>query len=289
MRRTFLLSVVASLVACDLGQSDEQAAYQESMMSSQARQVVDDTVAFHQPGRPLDPLQLAADMEAFVASGSDCATIYSEGADISVDFGEEGCEYMGRTFTGAVSVTFTEGDASSEAAISFDSLSDGIVTLDGFADAILSDSFRDIHAELQVSHEAGEGCMGGEEGERPAEDEGPPPEGEGMERPPAPPSEFSVVADRYERPIDGSFDNGVSVEGSQVMSAEQGDASITESGVEILTGEVVPQAGTVVHDGPMGAATMSFSRVDASTIEVSVDGPRGQESFQVDAATGARL
>lgn len=289
MKRTLFLLVASTAAACDLGESSEQAAYSEAMMASEARQVVSDTVAFHEPGRPLDPMQLVADMQAFIEEGSDCAAISADGEDIFVDFGDAGCAFQGRTYTGAVSASFIEGDGSAEMSMIFASLSDGIVTLDGVADAVLSDDARQISAVLDIAHEEGAGCMEGEEmappeGERPADS------GEGeMAPPPRPPSAFTLTLERTEAPIDGSFDSGVVINADQQMSAEQGDAAITEAGVEILAGEVVPQAGSVVHDGPMGAATMRFERLSADAILVTVDGPMGEDTFEVDPATGARL
>ena len=50
MQNAIFILGVLSLVACDSDSFSEEAAYQEAMMGSEARQVVDDTVAFHKPG-----------------------------------------------------------------------------------------------------------------------------------------------------------------------------------------------------------------------------------------------
>lgn len=300
MLNAIIILGALSLVACDTASSSEEVAYQESMMSSEARQVVDDTVAFHKPGRPSGPLDLVEQMRSFIETDSDCAAVTTDGDQITVDFGDEGCTYMERTFTGSVTAIFSELETQSLMQMTFDTLSDGIVTISGSADAALSDTQREISAALDVTHTKDAGCMRGEsmappEGEREAREEdareGEPREsgGRGGEGPPRPPSAFSLIVDREVVAIDDDFEIGIRMNGTKSMIADQGEAFITETGVEIRSGEVVPQAGQVTHDGPRGAATMTFSRLSESVIEVYVDGPRGEESFQVDPATGARL
>lgn len=299
MKNAIIILSALSLVACDTDSFSEEAAYQEAMMGSEARQVVDNTVAFHKPGRPMGPLDLVEQMRSFIEVDSDCAQVTTDGDQITVDFGADGCEYMDRTFTGSVSAVFSEQDTQSLMQMTFEDLSDGIVTLSGAADASLSDTQRTIAAALDVTHTEDAGCMRGEsmsppEGERETGSDTGPPKGNDDARggegpPPRPPSAFTLIVDREVTALDGDFEAGIRMDGIKSMIADQGEVLITETGVEVRSGEVVPQAGQITHDGPRGGATMTFTRLSDTIIAVSVDGPRGAESFQVDPATGERL
>ena len=288
MKRTIIIALLCA--ACDQGtQSELSSAYEEAVVQTRSSQTVGDTMAFRQQGAPMDPLMLAADLEAFIASESDCATIIQDGNIVTVDFGEDGCAYLDRTLTGSLSADISEGDNTTIVALELYDLGDGIVTLNGSADASLTDTERSFNTDFHISHSAdtdpacdrSEGEEGAPDGEQSAEG---PPEG-----PPRPPAEVDMVGSRTETPLDGSFDVGIIVNGSRQMSADEGDASMTETGIEIVAGELVPQAGTIVHDSPRGAVTMTFSRVDDNTIEINIEGERGSESFQVDSTSGERL
>ena len=315
MNLTRTTVLLLALVGCDTAeQADQASMYEEAMVQIQARQSLEDVSApaeAHLPPPAQDPLAFAADLEAFIASQADCAVVEQDGDELRVDFGdaEDGCDYLERNWSGSLSAVLTETETGIEMAMTLSALSDGIITMTGDALAILSDSEHAFISDLHISHDpdalpphpdgaCGEECEGGGKGGEGGEG-GAPPEGEGMGgegegmggeeqgmRPPPPPAEVDVVASRTETPLDGDFANGVVVNGERSMSAEEGDASMTEVGLEIRAGERIPQAGTVTMDGPRGLGTISFSRVDDDTIEVTMDGPEGKQSFLVDPVSG---
>lgn len=310
MKRLSILALF--FAACDQAeQSELTAAYEEAVVQTRSSETVSDVAAPRQLGAPVDPLMFFTDLEAFMSAESDCASISQSGESITIDFGEEGCAYLDRSLTGSISATIAESDSGTAIAMELFDLSDGVVTLTGTADASISDAARELLADLHISHDADAdpACRGDEERpeegmegeERPEDEERP--EGEEMgdeERPEGeegrpeggdmrPPAEVDMIGSRSEAPLDGSFESGVIVNGSRQMSAEEGDATMTETDLEIVAGELVPQAGTIVHDGPRGLVTMTFSRVDASAIQIDIEGERGSESFQVDPVSGERL
>ena len=284
MTRILIPSIALLLAACDTEQSADLSAFDEALAQSQARQAIDDTVAFHYPGAPTDPVMLAEELESFVAEQSDCAEVVQEGDTVSIDFGEEGCDYQDRTWTGALSVRMEEGEDAASLTIEFDGLSDGRVTMDGTAWATLSDTQRDITEDMHLSHSVG--CAG-EQG--PPEGEQGPPEDGMMQGPPPPPAEVDVVGSRTMLPLDGSFDAGVIIDGEQAMSADEGDATMTESALNVRAGELVPGSGSITQNGPMGTAVMTFVRTSDDAVQVTVEGDMGTEVFEVDPVSGERL
>lgn len=304
MKRAILVTILCA--ACDTEQTELTSAYEEAVVQTRSSQTIGEVSAPRALGAPSDPLTFLTDMEAFISAESDCAEITRSDDVISIDFGEEGCDYLGRTMTGALSAVITDdGSGVTAIAVELFALNDGIVTLDGIADALLTESERVFSADLHVSHDAdadpacdrdgeedgGGGPPEGEDGEAPegGEGMGGPDGGEGMGGPPRPPAEVDMIGARSEVPLDGDFSAGVIVNGTREMTAEEGDATMSEIDLEIVSGELVPQAGTIVHSGPMGEVTMTFARIDDATIEVSISGDRGEESFQVDAVSGERL
>ncbi len=309
MKRAILITVLCA--ACDSEQTELSSAYEEAVVQTRSSQTIGEVSAPRALGAPSDPLTFLTDMEAFISAESDCAEITQSDDVISIDFGEEGCDYLGRTMTGALSAVITDdGSGVTAIAVELFALNDGIVTLDGSADALLTEEERVFSADLHVSHDADAdpACDRDGEGEPPEGGEGEPPEGgegeapeeggegmggpdggEGMGGPPRPPAEVDMIGARSEAPLDGDFSAGVIVNGTREMTAEEGDATMSEIDLEIVSGELVPQAGSIIHSGPMGEVTMTFARVDDATIEVSVSGERGDESFEVDAVSGERL
>lgn len=318
MKKGLLLGwSVLSMAGCDLLSGLEiSEAYTETMLQSQERQVMDDMAAASEESAgergasqaPRDPLSMAMDIEAFIDSQADCSEVTREDNLITVDFGDldDDCSFMDRTYAGEmVAVMSTNDDGAEVIGLTFNAMSDGVITIDGTADIEMSEDSRNITSDVHISREGDLPCergerpddeMGeetGEEVEAMADDSAPAPREDiregGRHRMPPPPAEVDVVAVRSEAAMDGSFDNGVIVNGTRTMSAERGDASITETDLEIVAGERVPQAGTIVHNSPHGEVTLSFSRIDDDTIEVSVSGDRGEQVFLVDPATGAPM
>ncbi|MEL6346512.1 MAG: hypothetical protein AAFV53_25600 [Myxococcota bacterium] len=322
MKKALLLGLsMASVAGCDmLSGLEVSEAYTEVMLQSQEREMMDDmaeaSMASGEGERgadgmamPRDPLAMARDIEAFIDSQADCSEIVREDNVLSVDFGDldDDCAFMGKTYAGSLSVVTSTTDDGEVISLTFDGMTDGIITLDGIAEIEMSADQRTVSSDVHISRDE-DAMLPCERGEESKEDEEQPEQGEmademaadrargeGREdamgqrphRMPPPPAEVDIIAERSEAALDGSFDNGVRVNGSRQMIAEMGTATITESNLEIVAGERVPQAGTIVHDGPRGEVTLSFERVDDDTIQVSISGEHGDQTLMVDPTTGA--
>jgi hypothetical protein len=296
--RNSLLALFLFGTGCNLADEVSEARAQlESALSTQRMASMEsDMVAAHRGGPlPTDPLSFAEDLAAFIESQAACSTVVEDGDTVTVDFGDvnDDCTYQGHTYGGVMVATIAESEGVLIATLQLDGLTDGIATLTGEVYIDLAESKRLIASDVHISMTGG--CLGGERAEH-AEDEGarddrrgPPHEGEEGERhgpPPGPPPESDVVGERVQVPLDGSFEIGVIENGSRTMSAEGGDAEITTVDLATRAGEIIPESGSITMVGPPGTMTISFARIDADTIEVTLDGPRGEEIIAVDPVSG---
>jgi hypothetical protein len=165
--------------------------------------------------------------------------------------------YRGHTFSGTSAITVSEDDMN-EVVVDhqWTNLSNGVVQLNGTAHVTwnFADQTRHVTHDLKwtqlVTGRAGEG-----------------------------------TGDRSEQPLAGGISQGFQVDGSRTWTGAKGTWDLAIDGVQMQWTDPVPQAGTYSLSTPYKkTVTMTFSRVDADTIQVSVAGPKHQFSFNVSKA-----
>jgi hypothetical protein len=199
----------------------------------------------------------AAELRAFVEANLPCAEVTLEGSTLTVEYGAKpgNCTYRGHEFSGSTSVT-VEANSASDVRVhhEWNGFSNGVVVLDGTADVTWNFEALERHV---VHHAEWTHLETGRSGV-----------GEG---------------DRVQRPLAGGITEGFSVDGSRSWTGDLGrtwDLAIDD--VEMRWADPVPQAGSYTLESPEGKTlSLSFSRVDSDTIEVTVTGPRGR-SFSFD-------
>lgn len=202
----------------------------------------------------------AAELRAFLAAELPCAEVTLEGATLTVEYGAKpgNCSYRGHEFSGTTLVSI-EANSTSDVRVHHEwiGFSNGVVVLDGTADVTwnFDELERHVVHRAEWTHLAS-GRTGVGEG------------------------------DRVQRPLAGGISEGFMVDGSRSWTGDGGrrwDLSI--DGVEMRWADPVPQAGVYELEAPDGKSlSLSFSRVDGDSIEVTVTGPRGRSfSFEVSA------
>ncbi|HET9235150.1 MAG TPA: hypothetical protein VFP10_13520 [Candidatus Eisenbacteria bacterium] len=200
----------------------------------------------------------AAELRAFLASELPCAEITLEGATLTVEYGAKpgDCNYRGHEFSGTTVVS-VEANSTSDVRVHHEwiGFSNGVVTLDGTADVTWN--FDELERHV-VHHTEWTHLATGRTGV-----------GEG---------------DRVQKPLAGDIAVGFVVDGSRSWTGSLGRRwDLAIDGVEMRWADPVPQAGSYTLESPEGKTlSLSFSRVDSDTIEVTVTGPRGRSfSFNV--------
>ena len=201
----------------------------------------------------------AAELKAFVTSQLPCADVTLEDATLRIEYGVNAgnCVYHGYRFSGSSSVTVSKNEMN-EVIVDhvWTKLSNGVVELDGSAHVTwnFSDQTRHVRHDLKwtqlASGRTGEG-----------------------------------TGDRTQSPLAGGITEGIRIDGSRSWSGARGTWDLAIDGVQMRWSDPVPQAGTYSLRTPFDkTVSMSFSRVDADTIEVTAGGPQREFSFTVSKA-----
>jgi hypothetical protein len=265
-RAVALLLVPFALSACPkedaLTASEARESLEEASASSQAEGLSSATVDIATNftiGQTVE--KAAADLKAFVSSQLPCADVTLTGATLTVEYGVNpgNCVYRGHTFSGTSAITVSK-DEMNEVVVDhqWTNLSNGVVQLNGTAHVTwnFADQTRHVTHDLKwtqlVTGRTGEG-----------------------------------TGDRTQRPLAGGITQGIQVDGSRTWTGAKGTWDLAIDGVEMQWADPVPQAGTYSLSTPYKkTVTMTFSRVDADTIQVSVAGPKHHFSFNVSKAGG---
>ena len=199
-----------------------------------------------------------AELRAFLAAELPCADVTLEGATLTVEYGAlpGNCTYRGHEFSGTTVVS-VDANGPSDVRVHHEwiGFSNGVVMLDGTADVTWNFDARERHV---VHHAEWTHLATGRTGV-----------GEG---------------DRIQKPLAGGIAEGFVVDGSRSWTGNLGRRwELAIDGVEMRWADPVPQAGSYTLESPAGKTlSLSFSRVDADTIEVRVTGPRGRSfAFEV--------
>ncbi|MFO0551155.1 MAG: hypothetical protein U0271_22380 [Polyangiaceae bacterium] len=266
-RRSLLLAVVlAPSMALALGgcpaddelTAEEAAeATQEISDASQASSIAEGTVelttSFTLGGAAADA---AEEIRAFVVSQLPCAMVERQDNTVTITYGANpgNCTFHGQTFSGSHTVTVERTDENDVLVHhTWDQLSNGRVEVSGTADVTwdLDAKSRHVVHELEWTHlESGRMGVGS--------------------------------GDRVQTAIDGAWVNGININGERDWTGQRGTWHLDIDDVDWRWQDPVPEDGTYSLDTPASKhVTMTFERVDESTILVLVSGPRRDYRFRV--------
>jgi len=263
-RSAYLLAIPFALSACpkeaELTAGEAQQSLEEASDSSQASNLASATVDISTHFTIGGAVQNAAnELKAFVASQLPCAETTLSGATLTVRYGVNpgNCVYNGHTFSGTSTITVSKNDMS-EVIVdhTWTGLSNGIVELDGTAHVTwnFADKTRHVQHDMKWTHLKTQRT------------------GEGK-------------GDRTEAPLAGGIAEGIQIDGTRSWTGQRGTWDLSIDGVQMRWADPVPQAGTYSLSTPFKkTVTMSFARVDATTIKVTVAGPKRDFSFNVSEA-----
>lgn len=198
----------------------------------------------------------AEEIRDFVESQVPCSTVTVQPGQLSIDFGELGdsCVYRGRTYAGVVTVAIELPGEGARVTHTYEGFTGGRVTMDGTAVVDWNDAVRHVVTDMSF-----------------ATDE----------------KTVELQSDRTQsfRRCEGVDAVCVAVEGERHWQSPRGEWDMTIEGVEARSIDPVPEAGSYTVVNPEGREIeMSFSRVDADTIQVEIAGGRRPVTFEVTAA-----
>ncbi|HTQ07667.1 MAG TPA: hypothetical protein VMI54_27610 [Polyangiaceae bacterium] len=199
--------------------------------------------------------QAATEISAAIQSQLPCADVTLEDATLTVEWGVNpgNCSYRGHTFTGTSTISVQKNDTQVLVHHEWNGLSNGVVTVDGSADVTWDASAMSRHV---VHHTSWTYAPTGRTGT-----------GDG---------------DRTQTPLDGDLTQGISVSGTRSWTGKDGSWDLAIDDVSWRWADPIPEAGSYSLATPFDkSVTLSFSRVDASTIGVTVTGARGSFTFKV--------
>ncbi|HEY0463401.1 MAG TPA: hypothetical protein VGC79_04290 [Polyangiaceae bacterium] len=244
----------------DLTAAEAQESLQQAAASSQAENLAAASVDISTNFTIGGALEKAAgELKAFVNSQLPCADVALENATLTIEYGVNpgNCLYRGHTFSGTSSVTVSK-NAMNEVVVDhvWTRLSNGLVELDGTAHVtwIFSDQTRHVVHEVTwtqlASGRTGKGA-----------------------------------GDRTQKPLAGGISEGIQIDGTRSWTGQRGTWDLAIDGVQARWSDPVPQAGSYSLSTPFDkSVSMSFSRVDGDTIQVTVAGAKRDFSFTVSKA-----
>lgn len=253
------VALAASATACkktdeSFTRAEAQSALTATQESNAAFAVTDGVVEITTGFTLGDAVDRAAEnMRDFVRSQVPCATAaLSDDQVLGIDFGARGagCTWRGRTYTGRVEVQVDRvEDGIIEITHSWFDLSDGAVTVNGGATVTWDRAAVTRRVQHELAWESARGTG-------------------------------SASGDRTQQPLEGG---GLQIDGSRNWTGVEGGTwTLSIDGVEARRLDPVPQAGSYALTSPAGKAlSMTFARLDATTIEVTIAAGERRFSFNV--------
>lgn len=205
----------------------------------------------------------AAELRTFVETQLPCADVTIADSTLTIKYGAKpgSCTYHGHKFTGSHSVRVSKNDQSQVLVDhTWTDLSNGVVKVSGTAHVTwdLADKFREVQYDTTWTR-----LRDGRTGK-----------GTGEVR---------------QTPLAGGLAEGIQVDGSRTWQGKVGRWDLAIQGVQMRWEDPVPQAGKYVLATPKNRSIeLSFERVDADTIQVTVSS--GDRSFKFNVnANGAEV
>jgi hypothetical protein len=198
----------------------------------------------------------AEELRTFVGSQLPCAEITLTGATLHVTYGKKpgNCLYRGHTFFGETELTVARNDDGDvEVDHTWTDFSNGKLKVSGTAKVTWSLANKSRHVVHQLTWtRLSDGKTG------------------------------VGTGDRTQTALNGDVKVGIREDGNRSWEGQRGRWDLSIQGVEMRWADPVPQAGSFVLATPKDkSVTLSFARVDADTIRVTLTGGRGSFSFNV--------
>jgi hypothetical protein len=194
---------------------------------------------------------VVAEVRAFVESQIPCTEVtVPEPRTLRIDFGglEDNCTYNGRTYAGVVTSSFEIEGNSVVVTHQYDSVTNGEATMDGSAIVTWTDSSRNVQTDFDFT---------------------------------VPRGMIAVNSDRTQTLL-GGIGDGIQVDGARNWTGPSGDWDLDINSVQMRGSDPLPFSGSYVLTNPGGKEfTLSFSRLDEDTIQVTIAGPRREFRFNV--------
>jgi len=263
MRSFFLLCGVFALNGCLLRAdssaitaSEASEALDEASVSSQASELTSasiDIATNFTIGEAA--AQAAQDLQAFIVSQMPCADVTLSGATLTVVYGAKPglCVYDGHTFSGTHAITITPTTDGVEVDHTWTALSDGVVSVSGNAQV----TWDAVNPSRHVVHDLSwTRVWDGRTGEG--------------------------TADLTQTPLTGGVLVGFQESGTRTWDGQSGHWLLDVNDVQVRWADPVPQSGTYTLTTPsQKTATLGFSRVNDSTIQVDLTSGKSDYKFDV--------
>jgi len=199
--------------------------------------------------------QAAQNLSSFIASQLACADITVSQNTLTVIYGAKlgGCTYNGHVFSGKQTITITTTQTSVEVDHTWTDFTNGIVSVTGDAQV----TWDAAHPSRHVTHDlTWTRIWDGRQGHG--------------------------TADVTQTPLTGGVLVGFEENGTRTWSGTSGLWTLDIDSVEVRWADPVPQAGSYVLTAPsLKTATLSFTRLTDTTIEVSLTSGKSSFDFKV--------
>ncbi|HVW26737.1 MAG TPA: hypothetical protein VHC69_15320 [Polyangiaceae bacterium] len=253
--------ILFSMAACHpqegLTSDEAQTASQELQVESQSQALTSNTVELATNftiGGAVE--QAASELKAFVESQLSCADVSLSGNTLTVDYGvRSGCQFHGQTFTGKQEITISKDDTDDVVVDHvWTELSNGKVQVSGTAEVTWSKSDVSRHVVHNLTWTR---LSDGREGK-----------GSG---------------DRVQRPLpdaEGGLATGFTETGTRAWDGKAGHWSLDIDHLDMRWVDPLPENGSLTLDTPFDkTVSAAFTRPNATTIRVTLEGPRGSISI----------
>ncbi|MBK9263473.1 MAG: hypothetical protein IPM54_27165 [Polyangiaceae bacterium] len=269
-RRVFALALIIPAMigteACkpadEMTTAEAMQAVQEASISGDAENVTNGSIEITTDFTIGQAAENAAqEIRSFIETQLPCAAITLSGATLSVEYGAKAgtCTYKGNTYSGKHEITVAKNDMSDVVVNhTWTKLSNGRVEVTGSAEVTWSAANKTRHVvhELEWTR-LSDGKTGTGSG------------------------------DRTQKPLEGGLVEGFQVDGSRTWQSANGEWDLSIEGVQFRWIDPIPQAGTYSLVSPKDQSiTMTFSRIDEDTINVTLKSGEKTYSFDV-SKTGA--
>ena len=256
-------SMVAFLAGCPkqkddgpITQAEAKAALEESTVDSQAAALTTSSVEIGTNftiGKGVK--EAAAELRDFVQSQLACAEITLVDAKLTVVYGAKpgNCTWKGHTISGSHSMTVAKTDGVIEVDHEWNDLSNGVVKVSGTAQVTWNFDAKTRRVEHDLTWTR---LRDGKTGRG--------------------------TGDRTQQPLDGGLAEGIQVDGSRTWTGSNGRWDLAIEGVQMRWEDPCPEAGSYRLVSPKGRSlTLSFSRVDEDSIEVTLKNDTKEFKFVV--------
>jgi hypothetical protein len=261
MRTKILSSLLATsvLVACGgnddpLTQEEAKEAVQSVEISGSAQGLTFDAVDISTHftiGKGV--VEAAAEIKLFAITQIPCADITIDQGHVTIDFGDlsDTCTYHGRTYAGVIKLDIERSQGEVLVHHTWTGLTDGKVVVNGDADVSWSKDSAARHVTYDVNFTHPD-----------------------MDR------TMHATGDVTQKLIDANagISAGVQIDGSREWTLnDEKTWTLDIEGVQVRGLDPVPQSGTYALTTPKDKhVTLTFERVSATTIQVTLTGPKGK-------------